>query len=835
MKMKDGWNHGRHAIASTIAASILSIALLSCGSTSVAPYNSNSLPGVTVEVSPSTAAVKTGQVMTFTAAVGNSALTSVTWLVNGVVGGTAFTGTVDKNGNYTAPSYVPMEPQVTVTAAANADNSSQGSAVVTLSGTPLPVVVSPNSVDLFFGGLALLTANVSLTNKQVIWNVANVPGGNTAYGTVTPLPGNADQAIYVAPLTSNQSQIPVTAVSVVDSQFFGSSTVNLRAAPPGSPVVTLNPSLYNPPTVPTGWQQTFQATVKDAKTENVTWYVDGIQGGNAFVGSIAPGPNSTAVFTAPSQVPNPNQVYVTAASDELAQAQATTPVLVIPAPKLVVTISQANICQNVASVPPGTQVPFTAVVTGSPNQGVTWEVNQVIGGNTAYGTITNNGVYTAPAVVPSNPNVIITAVSELDHRTGGTQLLGLATVPTYGVVITPQTATVETCPNCGALEQKVSEPHRKGQPETFPTVVSFTEYTQFSGSNPTYGVEWSVTQNGNNNGMVLGQRPLPGAPLCQNTANYDAPPEVPDPAKISVTATSLEDPQASNSAAVTITQGPDFEVDIDPPNATLSQGQSTQFNAQVYQGKNVAANQNVSWVLGSPGLDCNAAGNPCGTVNPPFGNGQTGYNGIAGTLYTAPAVIVKGFTVTLTAQAQADLSATASSTITLESGLPSIAINPSAAGCPADASSSDPCTDQAPNVSFTLFVQNLPSNDQVLWEMSCISWYSSSFDECKSSDFSNPLYNGPGCIAAGGYTQCAGSGLQHTVPLTDIMTYTPPQNLETGQYKQVGTCSVDDGVNGYVEITAEVSDNTCPSGQCSATTCIKICPAGSPTCPAPQQ
>ncbi|HEX8814929.1 MAG TPA: hypothetical protein VF753_05455 [Terriglobales bacterium] len=822
--------------ASLLIVSGLSAALLSCGSTSVAPYNTNSLSAVTVQVSPPSASVKTGHIMTFSAYVNNSSLTTVTWLVNGVVGGTAFTGTIDKNGNYTAPLFVPIQPQVTVTAAANADNSSQGNALVSLSGTPLPVRISPTEVNLYFGGIALLTADVGLKNPEVVWSVANVPGGNTAYGTVTPLPGDEDKAIYVAPLTSNQSQIPVTAVSIENKNYFASSTVNLRAAPPGSPEVTLKPSYLNPPTVPAGWQQTFQATVKDAKSENVIWYVDGVQGGNSFVGTIVPGPDNTAVFTGPGRVPNPNQVYVTAASVDLVEAQASTPVLITPAPKLAVTISQANVCQNLGSVPAGTQIPFTAVVTGSPNQAVTWEVNQVAGGNDAYGTITDNGIYTAPAVIPSNPNLIISGVSQLDHRTTGTLVVRLAATPTYAVVVTPKSMTVDTCPNCGGVEENISEKRPKKQTNTPPDVVLFTSTTQFSGENPTYGVDWSVTHNGNDNGKLFPQTPIEGAPPCQDTANYDAPPTVPKPSTINVTAAMSDDPQVSGSAAVKIVQGPAYSVQLDPPSATLSQGGMQQFNATVFNGKLPADNQNVSWDLSSPGLDCSAVGNPCGTVNPTFGNGQTGYKGIAGTLYTAPASITTGFTVTLTAVAQVDTAIRGTATITLESGLPSIAINPSSAGCPANASSGDPCTDKAPNVSFTLFVQNLPSSDAVLWEISCISLFSNSFDECKSSEFNNPLYNGPGCINDGSLTQCAGpGGLPNTVPLTDTLTYTPPQNLETGEYKQEGSCSVNDGVNGYVYITAIVSDNTCPFGQCSATACIKICPAGSPSCPAPQQ
>jgi hypothetical protein len=55
---------------------------------------------------------------------------------------------------------------------------------------------------------------------------------------------------------------------------------------------------------------------------------------------------------------------------------------------------------------------FSASVTGTSNQGVTWDVNGIAGGNSALGTISANGLYTAPAAVPSpGPTVTIHADS----------------------------------------------------------------------------------------------------------------------------------------------------------------------------------------------------------------------------------------------------------------------------------------------------------------------------------------------------------------------------------------------------------------------------------------
>jgi uncharacterized protein (DUF1800 family) len=65
----------------------------------------------------------------------------------------------------------------------------------------------------------------------------------------------------------------------------------------------------------------------------------------------------------------------------------------------------------------GTTTQFTAVVTGTTNLAVVWEVNAVPGGSAATGTISATGLYTAPAVMPPATTVTITAVSAASATT----------------------------------------------------------------------------------------------------------------------------------------------------------------------------------------------------------------------------------------------------------------------------------------------------------------------------------------------------------------------------------------------------------------------------------
>jgi hypothetical protein len=69
----------------------------------------------------------------FTATVQNTANTSVTWKVNGIVGGNSTVGTISASGVYRAPNSVPNPAVVTVSATSNADPTKSATASVTIS------------------------------------------------------------------------------------------------------------------------------------------------------------------------------------------------------------------------------------------------------------------------------------------------------------------------------------------------------------------------------------------------------------------------------------------------------------------------------------------------------------------------------------------------------------------------------------------------------------------------------------------------------------------------------------------------------------------------------
>jgi len=88
------------------------------------------------------------------------------------------------------------------------------------------------------------------------------------------------------------------------------------------------------------------------------------------------------------------------------------------APATTVSLNPAS-----ATVTTGSTVGFTATVNNAATQSVTWSVNGVAGGNSVVGTISSNGLYTAPATVPNGGAVTISATS-----TAATNVSASATV-----------------------------------------------------------------------------------------------------------------------------------------------------------------------------------------------------------------------------------------------------------------------------------------------------------------------------------------------------------------------------------------------------------------------
>lgn len=80
-----------------------------------------------------------------------------------------------------------------------------------------------------------------------------------------------------------------------------------------------------------------------------------------------------------------------------------------PPPSITVTITPTS-----GAVLLGETLTFSAAVSNTTDTSVTWSVNRVSGGSSQAGTISADGVYTAPADLPSGGTVQVTATSHAD-------------------------------------------------------------------------------------------------------------------------------------------------------------------------------------------------------------------------------------------------------------------------------------------------------------------------------------------------------------------------------------------------------------------------------------
>jgi hypothetical protein len=197
--------------------------------------------------------------------------------------------------------------------------------------------------------------------------------------------------------------------------------------PPPTPVqVTISPTQIS---VPVSQSVRFAATVTGTSNRQVTWKVNNTVGGNSTVGTV----NQNGLYQAPTAVPSPSVVSVTAVSqaDQLKSASADVTII---AASISIAISPAS-----ASVFTNGKRQFTATVTGTRDRKVTWNVNGTVGGSSSKGFIDSSGLYTAPPSVPTPASVTVGAVAHADSTRSAAatvSILPSTPVNTYPMTIT---------------------------------------------------------------------------------------------------------------------------------------------------------------------------------------------------------------------------------------------------------------------------------------------------------------------------------------------------------------------------------------------------------------
>ena len=172
-----------------------------------------------------------------------------------------------------------------------------------------------------------------------------------------------------------------------------------------------------------------------------------------------------------------------------------------------VSISPTN-----ASVAVNLTQQFSATVTNTSNTAVTWSLSGSGCSGASCGSITSNGLYTAPATPPSPANVAVTATSAADPTKSAKASVQVVNI---GVTIAPKTTTVAL----NGTQQFAASVTPSGAPQT---------------------VTWAVSCAGSPCGAV------------DQNGLYTAPASLPSPATVTVTATSTISSSASDSAVITL-------------------------------------------------------------------------------------------------------------------------------------------------------------------------------------------------------------------------------------------------------------------------------------------
>jgi hypothetical protein len=213
------WDNNDLHVLTTITGSAFEVVDVS--SLMVDPNSGQALQnGISVTVTPPSASVTVNVKQQFGAVVNGSSDQSVTWGVNGSVGGNSTVGFIDSvSGLYTAPASVPNPANVTVQATSQTTPAVTGTALVTIAGPPPPppisVTISPTNTSLRTGRTLQFKVTVNnTTNQTVTWSA-------TA-GTISA------SGLYTAP-SSLPSPNPVTvkAVSAADKTKSATATVKI--------------------------------------------------------------------------------------------------------------------------------------------------------------------------------------------------------------------------------------------------------------------------------------------------------------------------------------------------------------------------------------------------------------------------------------------------------------------------------------------------------------------------------------------------------------------------------------------------------------------------------
>jgi sugar lactone lactonase YvrE len=255
------------------------------------------------------------------------------------------------------------------------------------------------------------------TDNSVVREVVAVTGtiqtiaGNGTYG----FSGDGGAA------TSAELAHPLGLVGVASGNLFIADTENFRIRQLSS---TVNGSVFpSSVTVPVNGPQQFASIVTGTNNTSVTWRVNNLTGGNSNLGTVS----SEGFYKAPASPPASGSVTVTAISNANGFTSASAQVTIVSDNSPSVSISTTP--SGVTEVYTATTQSFTVAVTAETNSAVNWQVENIAGGNSAVGTISSGGLYSAPSTVSAPLLVSIKAVLQANAAISGYYPFTIVTAP----------------------------------------------------------------------------------------------------------------------------------------------------------------------------------------------------------------------------------------------------------------------------------------------------------------------------------------------------------------------------------------------------------------------
>jgi len=488
-------------------------------------------PSIQVTVTPNPGTVLLGETLAFTASVSNSTDTTVIWSVNGITGGSPQAGTISADGVYTAPADLPQGGTVQVTATSHADSSKFATASVTIS-SDITVTISPGTVNVELGAVQAFHASISSNGKPdptIRWSLSgsacpNSCGSVDANGNYTApqiLPGNAS--------------VTLTATSAADPSKQNSASVLITS--------NFTLQLSAPATVQPGVTAALVATMTPVPGSNpssvLSWSLSGTGCSGSACGILtvtttqSAGGNSTANtanYTAPVTVPQPATVTVTVTPQADPTKAQQTNITIVQGASLSISPPTATLADN-------ERITLTASLNGATNNGLSWSVNGVSGGNATLGQICVTGSspcqsltsgtatqadYLAPGAIPATNPVSVTVATA-----GNPSLTASAQITVINHVLVSVLPSTVILPPLGV--------------QGFTASVLGTE---------NQNVVWQIQGTGCTSSGLCGSITPAGT--------YTAPVAAPTPNTLTVVAISQDDTSQSGSASVTISSGPNI-------------------------------------------------------------------------------------------------------------------------------------------------------------------------------------------------------------------------------------------------------------------------------------